>query len=113
MVAGLRVTPETVLGIYGVIMEEVHRLRESILAFRRVGQMPALGGDPVSPCAAAGFNEVTHQLLQQCQAHVDGLAAVGEQLAASARAYGKREEEITATLEHATSVPYVPSPSPT
>jgi len=106
----MRVTPATVLGVYRVIMEEVHRLRGAIVAFQRVGEMPVLGGDPVSPFAAKGFNERTHLLVQNCQAHVDDLAAVGDQLADAARAYGTREEEITATWKQVQAIPYTPTP---
>ena len=105
MVGGMRVTPETVLGIYEVIMEEVNRLRMAIRNFQREHRsMPLLGGDPVSVPAAKGFTEVTDLLIQQCQAHVGGLEAVGNQLAVAAREYGRTEEQITAVLNQAMSV---------
>jgi len=113
MVGGMRVTPETVLGIYEVIMEEVNRLRMAIRNFQREHRsMPPLGGDPVSVPAAKGFNEATALLVQSCQKHVDGLEAVGSQLAAAAREYGRTEEQITAALKQAMSVAYQPSSTP-
>jgi len=112
MVAGLRVTPETVLGVRAVIMEEVTLLRLSVRNFRRGhGQMPSLGGDPVSPYAARGFNEVTEQLLAQCEKHIQGLQAIGDELAAAAKAYGMTEMEITDSFDP-NAVQYVPELAP-
>ena len=99
-------TPETVLGIYEVIMEEVNRLNMAIRHFQKQHQdgMPVLGRDPVSSPAAKGFNDATAILLQKCQADVNSLAAVGDQLAQAARSYGKADSEIAASLDAAVAV---------
>jgi hypothetical protein len=107
MVSGLRVTPETVLGVHEVIMEEVYRLRTAVWRFQNHHRaMPALGSDPVSPHAAKGFIEATDLLLDRCRASIADLAAIGDQLAQAARAYGKSEAEIRASLNAASAVPF-------
>jgi hypothetical protein len=91
----LQVTPANVLGVYGVVMEEVQRLRISVQTFKSQFQsMPSLGRDPVSPHAAQGFTEATNQLLTKCQASITDLSDVADGLAAAARAYGKTETQI-------------------
>jgi len=113
MVGGMRVTPETVLGIYEVIVEEANRLRMSIRKFEREHKrMPELGKDPVSKPAADGFTATTEILLDKCRASVDGLDNVGRELADAARAYGKSEEQIKSAFDIAMDVPYVDSPAP-
>ncbi|MDT7565614.1 MAG: hypothetical protein QOG76_4238, partial [Pseudonocardiales bacterium] len=95
---GMQVTPANVLGVYGVIMEEVDRLTTSVHTFRDTNMqgMPSLGGDPVSPHAARGFNDASTALLVKCQADIDALMRIGDGLADAARAYGKSEEQIKA-----------------
>jgi hypothetical protein len=97
---GMQVTPANVLGVYGVIMEEVDRLTTSVHTFRDTNMqgMPSLGGDPVSPHAARGFNDASTALLAKCQSDIDGLRRIGDGLAEAARAYGKTEEQIKAAF---------------
>jgi len=91
----LQVTPANVLGVYGVVMDEVQRLRISVQSFKSQFQsMPSLGHDPVSPHAAQGFTDATSQLLTKCQASIAELTDVADGLAAAARAYGKTETQI-------------------
>jgi PE family len=112
-VAGLRVTPETVLGVAQVVMEEVNRLRQSMWRFQFAHQgMPELGSDPVSKAAAPAFTEATTRLVRRCQSSIDELAKVGDELTQAARAYGKSEDEIKATFDAATKVAYSASPVP-
>lgn len=110
---GMQVTPANVLGVYGVIMEEMTRLRTSVQVFQADhGQgMPPLGGDLVSPPAARGFTEATDQLLAKCQADIEDLNRVGDGLAEAARAYGKTEEQVKAAFEPG-QFQYQPSPVP-
>jgi hypothetical protein len=103
---GMQVTPANVLGVYGVIMEEMTRLQSSIQRFKAdhgVG-MPLLGGDLVSPPAARGFTGATSQLITKCQADIDDLSRVGNGLAGAARAYGKTEDQIKAAFNPAASL---------
>ena len=104
---GFGVTPENVLGIQQVILEEVMRLRASVQTFKNKFQqgMPVLGGDPVSPFASKGFNEATDILLAKCQQDIDGLNEVAAGLADAARAYGKSETEIQASITAAKPKP--------
>jgi hypothetical protein len=112
-VAGLRVTPETVLGVAQVVMEEVNRLRQSMWRFQFAHQgMPELGSDPVSNVAAPLFTEATSRLVRRCQSSIEELAKVGEDLAQVARAYGKSEGEIKATFDAATKSAYIAAPVP-
>jgi len=61
---GMKVAPENILGLYAVVMEEARRLELSLVNFQMRHQVvPTLGGDPVSAPAAAGFQEVTSELL--------------------------------------------------
>jgi hypothetical protein len=109
---GLKVTPANVLNIYGLIKEEVTRLTVSIDTFKANhsdGAMPKLGEDLVSPYAAVGFTNATHQLLAICKAEVDKLDRVVQRLADAARAYGKSEIEIQAAFDLKNFV-YKPSP---
>jgi hypothetical protein len=111
---GLKVTPANVLNIYSVIAEEVTRLRTSIASFRDNhdgGTMQRLGGDLVSPYAAQGFTNATHQLLARCIAEVDNLDRVAQRLADAARAYGKSEAEIRGAFDFSKFV-YKPTPIP-
>jgi hypothetical protein len=110
---GMQVTPANVLGVYGVIMEEMTRLSNSVLRFQADhGQgMPLLGSDPVSQPAARGFTATTAQLLVQCQVDIDGLSRFGSGLADAARAYGKSEEQIKAAFNPSLFY-YQPAPIP-
>jgi hypothetical protein len=96
----LQVTPANVLAVYGVVMEEVQRLRISVQTFKSQFQsMPSLGRDPVSPHAAQGFTDATSQLLTKCQASIAELTDVADGLAAAARAYGKTEMQINKAFD--------------
>jgi hypothetical protein len=114
----MQVTPETVLGVYGVVAEEVTRLRTSVQRFQIVyGQagVPPLGGDPVSPYASKGFNTATAQLVTKCNSAVADLKTVADGLAEAARAYGKTEDQIKAAFDpglyHYKQAPVTPSTS--
>jgi hypothetical protein len=109
---GMKVTPANVLAMYGVIAEEVTRLRKSIDAFRfkhHEGTMPQLGEDLVSPFAAQGFTNATRQLMAKCTAEVDKLDRVAQRLAEVARAYGKSEMEIKLAFDPS-KFEYKPTP---
>jgi hypothetical protein len=109
---GMHVTPANVLGVYGVIMEEMTRLQGSVQRFKadHLEGMPLLGGDLVSPPAARGFTEATSQLVTRCQTDIDDLNRVANGLAEAARAYGKTEEEVKAAFDPR-QFQYEPSPT--
>jgi hypothetical protein len=89
---GMAVSPDNVLALYTVIMEEVRRLELSLMNFQMRHQAaPKLGGDPVSGPTA--------QLLGSCRTSIKELRTVAEGLTAAARAYGQSEEQITASFD--------------
>src|SRR5882757_3105248 len=110
---GMQVTPANVLGVYGVIMEEMTRLQGSVQRFKadHLEGMPLLGGDLVSPPAARGFTEATSQLVTRCQTDIDDLNRVANGLAEAARAYGKTEAQVKAAFD-SNQFQYEPSPVP-
>jgi hypothetical protein len=74
---GMKVAPENILGLYAVVMEEARRLELSLVNFQMRHQVvPKLGGDPVSAPAAAGFREVTSELLVNCRRTIKELQDV-------------------------------------
>jgi hypothetical protein len=107
---GMQVSPENILGLYAVVMEEVTRLELSLMNFQmRHQSVPELGGDPVSAPAAAGFQEVTSELLANCRRSIKELQAVADGLARTARAYGNSEAQIKASFDPS-KVQYSPAP---
>ena len=111
----MRVPPEHILETHFIIMREVNRLRLSLQKFKRdYGEgMPLLGnGHPVSKPFKDSFDASTTKLVAICETDINSLADVGDGLADAARAYGKAEDEITASLKRAKSIPYKPVPIP-
>lgn len=96
---GLTVTPENVLGIRAVVLDEAHDLQDMLWQEERNVWMPQLGDDPVSRDMMREFNLVTKSLLDRAHQHVDSLIALGNELAATARAYGHTEDQIKASFE--------------
>jgi hypothetical protein len=91
-------------------MEEVTRLELSLMNFQMRHQgVSELGGDPVSAPAAAGFHEVTSELLASCRRSIKELQTVAEGLARAARAYGNSEARIKASFDPS-KVQYTPTP---
>jgi hypothetical protein len=106
---GMKVSPENILGLYAVVMEEVRRLELSLMNFQMRHQIaPKLGNDPVSAPAAAAFQEVTSQLLANCRRAIKELQTVAEGLARTARAYGNSEAQIKASFDPS-KVQYTPT----
>lgn len=56
------------------------------------------GGDPVSPEAAAGFNERIFDLVEYCRCYNRDLRAAARALDVTARSYGYTEDEIAASF---------------
>jgi hypothetical protein len=108
------VTPENVLGMYAVVLEQVTRLQASLAHFKRqYGEgMPLLGnGHPVSKPFKESFDASTAKLVDLCQGDINNLREVANGFADAARAYGKTEEDIQASFDPST-YRYVPTPVP-
>lgn len=95
---GLTVTPENVLGVRAIILEEAHGLQAALWQEERIVWLPKLGEDPVSKDMKRELNLATKALMDRAHAHIDSLFALGEELAATARAYGHTEEQIKASF---------------
>jgi hypothetical protein len=95
---GLIVNPENVLGIRAVILQEAHDLGDMLEAGRDRVMLPPLADDPVSKDMSLAFNEVTKQILAQAKEHVASLFDLCDELAATAREYGRAETDITASF---------------
>ena len=93
----LQVTPDNVLSVRKVLLEEADRLIRSAkpTATPVVG---LCGGDPLSRDAQAAFNDRIERLLRTCAQHGNELKSAGAALAATARHYGYTEEQIEASL---------------
>jgi hypothetical protein len=106
---GLTVTPENVLGVRAVVMQEATDLQNMLRGEEQYLTLPALGRDPVSGDMSPAFNAVTHGLLARARDHITSLFALGEELAATARSYGLTEGDIAASLAR-TEVSKIPAP---
>jgi uncharacterized protein YukE len=98
---GLTVTPENVLGVRAVVLQEAQDLQHMLSTEEERAGLPPLGQDLVSKDMSREFNQATKQLLDRANQHIDSLKALGEELAASARAYGHAESEIKSSFESA------------
>lgn len=95
---GLTVNPQNVLGVRTVVLQEAHDLEKMLNAERERALLPPLGGDPVSFDMSAAFNEVTLQLLVRAKEHVASLFELCDELAATAREYGRVDADIAASF---------------
>lgn len=96
---GLTVTPQNVLGVRAVVLQEAQDLDALLENEGKSAMLPHLGTDPVSRDMSEAFNAVTTQLVNRALEHVAALFALGEELGATARAYGHLEADIKASLE--------------
>ena len=97
---GLQVTPQNVLGVRAVVLQEAQDLQDLLKNELEQTYLPALGGDLVSADMSAAFNEATVQLLARAKDHIKSLFDLGDELRASANAYGHTEAEIDASFSH-------------
>jgi hypothetical protein len=95
---GLTVTPQNVLGVRAVVLQEAQDLDKMLRDEREQAILQELGRDPVSRDMASAFNEVTMPLLARADEHVAALFELGDELAAAAKAYGHTEDDIAASL---------------
>jgi hypothetical protein len=98
----LQVNRETVLKARAALLAEADRL-DNELQMRHATQsgIGLCGGDPVSPEAAAAFNERIDALVQECRNYNRDLRASAVALEDTARGYGYTEDEIAASFRPA------------
>lgn len=94
----LQVNRDTVLQARAALLAEADRLDEELTVRRgRHASVGLCGGDPVSPDAAAAFNERIDALVAHCRAYNSELRSAASTLDATARLYGYTDEEIAAS----------------
>ncbi|MGQ0482493.1 MAG: PE domain-containing protein [Pseudonocardia sp.] len=109
---GMQVTPENVLAVRAVLMEEATELRQLLRRELHGFRVEELGGDPVSKYAAAGFNELNERYLAQCTEYINTLERAGKHLEATARSYGIAESEIATSFKKGQTHPPEPVSAP-
>lgn len=96
---GLQVNRDTVLQARAALLAEADRLDIAIARRTRSdGGIGICGGDPVSPEAAAAFNERIAALIDDCRRYNQDLRESAHHLDAVARRYGYTEDEIEASF---------------
>jgi hypothetical protein len=110
---GLSVTPQNVLGVRAVVLQEAQDLQDRLQAERERVMLSPLGADPISKDMSVAFNEVTVQLLTRANEHVVSLFKLGEELGTTARAYGHTDAEIAAAFDPGSSRTAASQISPT
>lgn len=96
----LQVNRETVLKARAALLAEADRLDKDLQrTHREFGGVGLCGADPVSPEAAAAFDERINALVDQCFAYNRDLRASAQALDTTARAYGYTDDEITASFK--------------
>lgn len=91
---GLQVSRDNVLQARAVLLAEADRLDRHVEGCLKGGWIGICGNDPVSPEAAAAFNERIDALLNQCLRYNADLRAAAQALDATARRYGYSDGEI-------------------
>lgn len=95
----LQVNRDTVLQARAALLAEADRLDTELKAQHASHQRVGLcGGDPVSPEAAAAFNERIDGLVASCLAYNQELRDAAGTLDVTARAYGYTDDEIAASF---------------
>ena len=96
----LQVTRETVLQARAALLAEADRLDKNLQRTHRdFGSVGRCGGDPVSPEAAAAFDERINALVEQCFTYNRDLRSSAYALDATARSYGYTDDEIDASFQ--------------
>lgn len=94
----MNVTPENVLQARAVVLAEAEDLRRFVRD--RFGDSVKVvglcGGDPISREAQILFaQKIRESVIRPTMQYVERLEEIGDQLAATARAYGFTEQQIT------------------
>jgi hypothetical protein len=96
----LQVTPDNVLDVRKILLQEADRLLQfggaNTVAAQFVGPC---GGDPVSWQASRAFNQRIGLLIQECQQYGKQLLNAGNSLDQVAKSYGYTEEQIEASFK--------------
>jgi len=96
----LQVNRETVLKARAALLAEADRLDKDLQrSHRDYGGVGLCGADPVSPEAAAAFDERIAALVKQCFTYNRNLRASAYALDATAQAYGYTDDEIAASFQ--------------
>jgi hypothetical protein len=98
----LQVTPENVLDVRKVLLQEAERLLNHAQRATAQSQFVGLcGGDPVSQQASLAFNQRIALLVEQCREYGNQLKFAGESLNAVAENYGYSEQQIESSFRSA------------
>ncbi len=95
---GVQLNADNVLAVQRVLLAEAQRLERAGKMFGSEAVVRECGGDPVSRDAAREFTPRLQALVREGMLVADMLRAAGGRLGESARAYGRAEAEITASL---------------
>lgn len=99
----LQVNADNVLVVHQTFRQHADDLQFELQQITNSIQVGLCGGDPVSADAAKAFNGKLGQLNDVHWQHWEELSAVASLLRATARSYGKSEEEISASFSGAAS----------
>jgi uncharacterized protein YukE len=100
----LQVTPENVLDVRKVLLQEADRLLKAAGPAEMMTQFVGpCGGDPVSQQASIAFGERIAIMAQQCRDYANGLKNAGNSLDQIARSYGYTDEQIQDSLRPSSS----------
>ncbi len=97
----LQVNADNILGVHQAFRQHADDLQFELQQISNSVQVGLCGGDPTSIDAAKAFNGKIDQLLDAHWQQWEELSTVASLLRATARSYGKTEEEITASLSGA------------
>lgn len=97
----LQVNGDNVLAVHQAFRLHADELRTELQRISTSVQVGLCGGDPVSADAAKSFNGKVGQLLDAHWKHWEELSTVASLLRATARSYGKTEEEISESFPRA------------
>ncbi|MBB6377984.1 hypothetical protein BKA01_005244 [Pseudonocardia eucalypti] len=99
----MQVTPENILKVRAIFLQESERVLRILEGLRRVGVVGGgvglCGDDPLSPQAAEAFNRRIGHELDQAGLYGKRLREVGEELGRMASSYGFTEADIRASFK--------------
>jgi uncharacterized protein YukE len=96
----LQVTPDNVLDVRKILLQEAERLqRVSGINLTTTQLVGLCGGDPVSQQAQVAFSQRIELRIQQCRDYANELQRAGNSLEQVAKNYGYNEEQIEASFK--------------
>lgn len=97
----LQVTPDNVLAIRKVLLQESERLLNIANKNMATAQLVGLcGGDPVSAQAQIAFSQRIAALMDRCQQYGLELQTAGASLSDVAKSYGYTEQQIEVSFNY-------------